>query len=111
MEASVQTYDFGLITANLYVEDGLIRGILSTTEKERQEVSEYLINVKQKLCDALADKVKGTGVDHENIGILYRANYSRELGKARSKDTESKYKPATETGTLLKMARAFVEAL
>ena len=110
MDASVQTFEYGLLTATLYEEDGSIRGMIKTTMAESQEESEYLGNVKAKLCRILSEKIKDLGVDQDQIGILYRAKAPQESSTNNAKAMEGERK-TTDTGTLLKMAKAFVEAL
>lgn len=108
MDASIQTFEYGLITASLYEESGLIKGMITTSMPEVSEEAEYLGNVKAKLCSKLSEKIKDLGVDRNQIGILYGAKLTqnRSTGSARSVDRK-----ITNTDTLLKMAKAFIEAL
>ena len=50
MEASVQTYEYGLITASLYVKDNMVAGMLTTTYNQSSEESECS-GVGQGWCD------------------------------------------------------------
>ncbi len=112
MEASVQTYEFGLITATLYEENGIIGGMLTTTSGENADETEYLEGVKNKLCDKLAEKIKDMGVDQNRISILYHAiKQPTKVGTVNAMAMEGKQESITDTNTLLKMAKAFIEAL
>ncbi len=112
MEASIQTYEYGLITATLYTEGDMISGILSTTNYQSTEEAEYLETVRSKLCDKLAEKIREFGVGQDRIAILYHAQIQPAgAGTASAIATEGSTKNITETGTLLKMAKAFIEAL
>ncbi len=112
MEASVQTYEFGLITATLYEENGTIGGMLTTTSGENADETEYLEGVKNKLCDNLAEKIKDLGVDQNRISILYHAvKQPTKVGTVNANAKEGKQENITDTNTLLKMAKAFIEAL
>ena len=111
MDASVQTDEYGLLTASLYEEDGEIRGMLTTSFAGDENESAYLEMVRDKLCKALADKIKDLGVDQKKIGILYHAKAPSGIGTVNNKVTEGKKAPKTDTGTLLIMAKAFIEAL
>ncbi len=53
---------------------------------------------------SLSGKIKDLGVDRKNIGILYRV-------KGQQNTTTAKENTVTDTSTLLKMAKAFIEAL
>ncbi|SFQ21764.1 hypothetical protein SAMN04487928_12432 [Butyrivibrio proteoclasticus] len=109
MDASIQTFEYGFITASLYEESGLIKGMITTTMSEGIEESEYLGNVKEKLCKKLSEKIKDLGVDQNQIGILYGAKLTQNNSTTDAKpDGERKI---TNTGVLLKMAKAFIEAL
>ncbi len=112
MEASVQTYEFGLITATLYEENGTISGMLTTTSSENADEAEYLEGVKNKLCDKLAEKIKDLGVDQNKISILYHAvKQPTKVGTVNARATEGDQENITDTSTLLKMAKAFIEAV
>jgi hypothetical protein len=112
MEASVQTYEYGIITATLYEEGGMIAGMLTTTNSPGSEETEYLETVRRKMCDKLAEKIREFGVGQEKIAILYHAQIQPvNSGAASANATDGNLKNITETGTLLKMAKAFLEAL
>ena len=112
MEASVQTYEYGLITATLYEEGGMIAGMLTTTNSPGSEETEYLETVRRKMCDKLAEKIREFGVGQDKIAILYHAQIQPVTsGAASANATDGNLKNITETGTLLKMAKAFLEAL
>ncbi|WP_026651369.1 DUF6240 domain-containing protein [Butyrivibrio proteoclasticus] len=112
MEASVQTYEYGLITASLYVSDGIINGILSTTNGNSSEESEYLEGVRTKLCDKMAEKLKGLGINQERIGILYHAQIKpSSVGQVNANAKDGNLKEFTDTKVFLTMAKAFIEAL
>ncbi|WP_026517789.1 DUF6240 domain-containing protein [Butyrivibrio sp. MC2021] len=112
MEASVQTYEYGLITATLYEEGGMIAGMLTTTNSPGSEETEYLETVRRKMCDKLAEKIREFGVGQDKIAILYHAQIQPvNSGAASANATDGNLKNITETGTLLKMAKAFLEAL
>ena len=110
MDASIQTNEHGLLSATLYEDDGIIKGMLKTTMAETREESEYLENAKTKLCNILSESIKDLGVDQNQIGILYHVKTPQEYSTNNAKATEGERK-TTDTGTLLKMAKAFVEAL
>lgn len=111
MEASIQTYEFGLLTATLYEKDGIINGMLTTSSNQGPEEAEYLEGVKEKLCERLADRIKDLGVDRERINILYHVvKQPAKVSTAFANAMEGNEK-STDTSTLLKMARAFIEAV
>ena len=112
MEASVQTVDYGLISATLYREEGSITGMLTTTYAGNPEEAEYLESVKTKMCDKLADKIEGAGVDRKRIAILYNAQAQpTKVGTVNAQAMDGDRTSTEDTGTLLKMAKAFIEAL
>jgi hypothetical protein len=78
--------------------------MLTTTLAETSEQTAYLEKVREKLCMSLSGKIKDLGVDRKNIGILYRV-------KGQQNTTTAKENTVTDTSTLLKMAKAFIEAL
>ncbi len=112
MDASVQTEQYGLITLRLYKDGDDIRGMLTTTHNSDQEESEYLENVRTRLCENIADKTKDVGVDRENIAILYHTQTSlSSIGAVNTKATDGFLNEKTDTRLLLTMAKAFIEAL
>ena len=112
MEASVQTYEFGLITATLYEKDGIVSGMITTTYDQNTQEVEYLESVRSKMCVKLAEKLKESGVSQENITILYHAQTQPiSVGTANANATDGNLKKRTDTSTLLSMAKAFIEAL
>lgn len=112
MEASVQTTDYGLISANLYREEGGITGMLTTTYAGSPEETEYLESVKTKMCDKLAEKIEDAGVDRNRIAILYNAQAQpTKVGTVNAEAMDGESNLTADTGTLLKMAKAFIEAL
>ncbi|SEG35411.1 hypothetical protein SAMN02910276_02624 [Butyrivibrio sp. Su6] len=110
MDASIQTYEYGLLTASLYEDGGSIKGMITTSMSESPEESEYLGNVKEKLCRKLSEKIKDLGVDQNQIGILYGVKVPQISSTVDAKAMDGERK-ITNTGTLLKMAKAFIEAL
>ena len=112
MDASVQTDMYGLIQVSLYKEEGMIRGMLTTTNSSNQEESEYLEDVRTRLCEKLSEKIEGVLVDTKNIAILYHAQSGPvSSGAASSGAREGNEITQTDTKTLLTMAKAFIEAL
>ncbi|MBO4458642.1 MAG: hypothetical protein J5802_13065 [Butyrivibrio sp.] len=112
MEASVQTIDYGTISVNLYREDGVVTGMLTTTNSGNTEEAEYLESVRTKMCDRLAENVEGVGVDQKRIAILYNAQAQpTKVGTVNADAMDGSNLSTTDTGTLLKMAKAFIEAL
>ena len=110
MDASIQTYEYGLLTASLYEEGGSIKGMITTSMSESREESEYLVGVKEKLCRKLSEKIKDLGVDQNQIGILYGVKVPQISSTIDAKAMDGERK-ITNTGTLLRMAKAFIEAL
>ncbi len=112
MDARVQTYEYGQIAVSLYVDGDVVKGMLATTNGRSQEQAEYLENVRTRLCDRMDEKLKDIGVDRENIQVLYNTQ-GIPAGRSRvnTKATEGETANITDTQTLLKMAKAFVEAL
>lgn len=112
MDASIQTYEYGLITASLYEKGGVINGMLTTTSAENAEESEYLEGIRQKMCDNLANMIKDIGVDQNMISILYHAQSKPTgVGTGIARAMDGGQNNNTDTTTLLKMAKAFIEAL
>ncbi len=112
MEASVQTYEYGLITAVLQAKNGIVSGMLTTTYAQSSEEAEYLESVRSKMCVKLAEKLKDYGVGQEQIAILYHAQTQPiSVGTANANATDGNPKNITDTKTLLSMAKAFIEAL
>jgi hypothetical protein len=112
MEASVQTYEYGLITASLYEKNGIISGMLTTTNGQSTEETEYLESVRSKMCVKLAERLRDFGVGQDKIAILYHAQTPPiSVGAANANATDGNSKNITETRTLLAMAKAFIEAL
>ncbi len=112
MEASIQTYEFGLITATLFKKNDVISGMLTTTNGQSSEEVEYLESVRSKMCVKLAEKLKDVGVGQESIAILYHAQTQpTSVGQANANATDGNTKNITETKDLLTMAKAFIEAL
>ncbi|MCR5556099.1 MAG: DUF6240 domain-containing protein [Butyrivibrio sp.] len=112
MEASIQTYEYGLITATLYEKSGMINGMLTTTNGKSPEETEYLESVRTKMCVKLAEKLKDVGVGQDTIAILYHTQTQpTSVGKTNATATDGNTKKITETSRLLAMAKAFIEAL
>ncbi|MBQ3796100.1 MAG: hypothetical protein II842_07430 [Butyrivibrio sp.] len=112
MEASIQTYEYGLITATLYEKNGMISGMLTTTYSKSSEETEYLEGVRSKMCAKLAEKLKEFGVGQEQIAILYHAqSQPTSVGQTNANATDGNSKNITETRQLLTMAKAFIESL
>ena len=112
MDASVQTDEYGLITLSIHKEGDEIRGMLTTTNGSNQEESEYLENVRTRLCEKIAEKIKDVGIDRENIAILYNTQGSlSSTGAVRTQAMDGGITEKTDTRTLLTMAKAFIEAL
>ncbi|SFU62433.1 DUF6240 domain-containing protein [Butyrivibrio sp. INlla21] len=111
MEASVQTFEYGLITASLYKQDGVINGMLTTTNSQSADEVEYLESLKKRMCEKLTEKVEEAGVDQTKIAILYNAQLQPTGVGTSANAMEGKTENITDTGTLLKMAKAFVEAI
>ncbi|WP_034445180.1 DUF6240 domain-containing protein [Butyrivibrio sp. AE2032] len=111
MDASVQTYEYGLVTLSLYKDGDTLRGMLTTTNGSNQEESEYLENVRTRLCEKISERIEGIGIDRENIAILYHTQNSLSSGMVSARATDGPKPEKTETKTLLTMAKAFIEAL
>ena len=112
MDASVQTDEYGLITLSIYRENGQMRGMLTTTNSSSQEETEYLENVRTRLCDNIAEKIQDTGISREKIAILYHTGAGLGAGGVvRAQAMDGRTTDKTETRTLLTMAKAFIEAL
>ncbi|MBR4831942.1 MAG: hypothetical protein IKZ97_04895, partial [Butyrivibrio sp.] len=112
MEASIQTFEYGLITASLYKQDGFITGMLTTTNGQSQDEVEYLESLRTRMCAKLADEIENAGVDQNKIAILYHAQQKPEgVGTVNANAMDGSLEKTTDTGTLLKMAKAFVEAI
>ena len=112
MDASVQTIEYGQIAVSLYVEGDAVRGMLTTTGGRSQEQAEYLEKVRTRLCVGLKEKMEDLGVDQENIAVLYNTQgIPAGRGQVSSRAMEGAAVEKTKTHTLLKMAKAFVEAL
>ncbi len=112
MEASVQTYEYGLITATLFEKNGVVSGMLTTTNGQSSEETEYLESVRTKMCAKLAEKLKDIGVGQDKIAILYHAqSQPTSVGQTNANATDGNTKKITETKVFLTMAKAFIEAL
>ena len=112
MDAGVQTLEYGRIGVCLYLENDTVRGMLTTTNGRSQEQAEYLENVKTRLCERLGEKLGDIGVDRENIAVLYNSqSVPARAGSVNAQAMEGETIEKTDTQTLLKMAKAFVEAL
>ncbi len=111
MEASVQTIEYGLITASLYKQDGVVNGMLTTTNSQSSDEVEYLESLKKRMCEKLAETIEDAGVDQSKIAILYNAQLQPTGVGTIANATEGATEKTTDTGTLLKMAKAFVEAI
>ena len=112
MDAGVQTLEYGRIGVCLYLENDTVRGMLTTTNGRSQEQAEYLENVKTRLCERLGEKLGDIGVDRENIAVLYNSqSVPARAGSVNTQAMEGETIEKTDTQTLLKMAKAFVEAL
>ena len=111
MDASVQTDEYGLLTASLYIENKVVRGMLTTSNGKSPEGAEYLENVRNRMCESLADRIKDAGVDRENVAILYHTQSLPAHAGGMITDATEGNNEKTETRTLLTMAKAFIEAL
>ena len=112
MEASIQTYEFGTITASLTEKNGMVSGMLMTTNSQSIDETEYLESIRTKMCDKLAEKLKNIGVNRDEIAILYHAHTSPiSVGAAKADATDGDRPKKIETKDLLTMAKAFIEAL
>ena len=112
MEASIQTYEYGLITATLYEKGGIIGGMLTTTNGQNPEETEYLESVRTKMCVKLAEKIRDVGVGQDKIAILYHAQTQpTSVGQTNANATDGNFNKITDTRQLLAMAKAFIEAL
>ncbi len=85
--------------------------MLTTTNGSNQEESEYLENVRTRLCEKISERIEGIGIDRENIAILYHTQNSLSSGMVSARATDGPKPEKTETKTLLTMAKAFIEAL
>ncbi len=112
MDASVLTDEYGQLNLSLFVEEESIRGMLTTTNGKNQWESEYLENVRTRLCERISEKLSDVTVSAENIAILYNAQSGPALAGVVSRNAmEGENAAQTDTKTLLTMAKAFVEAL
>ena len=111
MDASVQTYEYGRITLSLYGEGDSIRGMLTTTNGQNREETEYLEKVRTGLCEKGANLLPELGISSDNIAILYNAQTRPVLSGAVNTQAMDGEAVKIETRTLLTMARAFIEAL
>ncbi len=112
MEASIQTYEYGLVKATLTEKNGIVSGMITTTYGQSTEEVEYMESVRSKMCVKLAEKLKDFGVGQDNIAILYHAQTQPiSVGTANANATDGNPKNITDTKTLLSMAKAFIEAL
>ena len=111
MDAGVQTIEYGLLSVSLYIREGEIQGMLGTTNSRSAQESEYLEDVRQRLCERLEEKIMDAGVSLENIAILYHAQASPQAAGAFYNNATEGEETKLETQTLLKMAKAFIEAL
>ncbi|MBR1642003.1 MAG: hypothetical protein IJ683_06760 [Butyrivibrio sp.] len=112
MDASVLTDEYGQLRLSLFVEEESIRGMLTTTNAKNQWESEYLENVRTRLCERISEKLTDVIVSAENIAILYNAQAgpaSAGVVSGNAMEGENTYQ--TDTKTLLTMAKAFIEAL
>ena len=112
MDASVLTDEYGQLNLSLFVEEESIRGMLTTTNGKNQWESEYLENVRTRLCERISEKLEGVIVSAENIAIIYNAQAGPALAGVVSRNAmEGENAVQTDTKTLLTMAKAFIEAL
>jgi hypothetical protein len=112
MDASVLTDEYGQLNLSLFVEEESIRGMLTTTNGKNQWESEYLENVRTRLCERISEKLEGVIVSAENIAIIYNAQAGPAFAGVVSRNAmEGKNAVQTDTKTLLTMAKAFIEAL
>ena len=86
--------------------------MLTTTNGQNPEETEYLESVRTKMCVKLAEKLRDVGVGQDKIAILYHAQTQPiSVGTANANATDGNQKNITDTSTLLSMAKAFIEAL
>ncbi len=112
MEASVQTFEYGLISLSLHIEEGSVKGMLRTTNGSDSEETEYLEQVRSKLCSSIVEKLPEITSTEGNIAIIYRAQTGpATFGADTYRATEGDAQVKTDTRTLLTMAQAFIEAL
>ena len=112
MEASIRTYEYGLISVRLQEKNGLISGMLTTTNGKSTGETEYLEGVRARMCDKLAEKLKEFGVRQDMIAILYHAQSQPiSVGRANANATDGNFNKTTDAKDLLTMAKAFIEAL
>ena len=112
MDASVQTDEYGQLNLRLFVEEESIRGMLTTTNGNNSWESEYLENVRTRLCERISEKLSDVIVSKDNIAIIYNAQRGpASVGVVNNKAMEGDMTPRTDTRTLLTMAKAFIEAL
>ena len=112
MDASVLTDEYGQLNLSLFVEEESIRGMLTTTNGKNQWESEYLENVRTRLCERISEKLEGVIVSAENIAIIYNAQAGPAFAGVVSRNAmEGENAVKTDTKTLLTMAKAFIEAL
>ena len=112
MDASVLTDEYGQLNLSLFVEEESIQGMLTTTNGKNQWESEYLENVRTRLCERISEKLEGVIVSAENIAIIYNAQAGPAFAGVVSRNAmEGENAVQTDTKTLLTMAKAFIEAL
>nr|MCR5671911.1 DUF6240 domain-containing protein [Butyrivibrio sp.] len=111
MDAGIQTIEYGFVAVSLYVKDGSIKGMLTTGNSQSPQQTEYLEDVRTRLCERLAEKIQDAGIGRENIAILYHAQTSPAVAGAFNTNATEGADTKLETQTLLKMAKAFIEAL
>ena len=86
--------------------------MLTTTNGKNQWESEYLENVRTRLCERISEKLSDVIVSADNIAILYNAQAGPAPAGAVSENAmEGENAVQTDTRTLLTMAKAFIEAL
>ena len=86
--------------------------MLTTTNGQSPEETEYLESVRTKMCVKLAEKIRDVGVGQDKIAILYHAQTQpTSVGKTNANATDGNFNKITETRQLLAMAKAFIEAL
>ncbi|WP_024866127.1 DUF6240 domain-containing protein [Butyrivibrio sp. FCS014] len=111
MDASVQTDEYGLLTASLYIERQVIRGMITTSNGKSPEIAEYLEDVRNRMCEGLEGSIKEASTDRDNIAILYHTQSLPAHAGGMITDATEGNNEKTQTRTLLTMAKAFIEAL
>ncbi|MCR5102512.1 MAG: DUF6240 domain-containing protein [Butyrivibrio sp.] len=104
IETSVHTPYYGTLTAAFAIDEDKVRGIVSTTMKQEEDVKEYIEQVRDRLLANIAESSNDFRADSQDMMVMYNVSDSGRLITGSENGI-------SDTNSLLGLAKAFIKAL